>query len=68
MYEIDVEFVINSPHTESSGFSMLLLKNEPEFPRDSGVLNGIRKDLNGVGVFLYRSKNRNVWVSTHQCK
>jgi hypothetical protein len=37
----------------------MLLKNEPEFPRDFGEMNGIRRDFNGIGVFLYRSHTKN---------
>jgi hypothetical protein len=36
----------------------MLLKTEPEFPRDFGQLNGVREDFNGAGVFLYKSKTR----------
>ena len=65
MHEIDVEFVIQSDLETSSGFAIMLLKPEPEFPQHFGPLNGIREDFNGVGVFLYRSKTRKPgqWVS-----
>jgi hypothetical protein len=65
MHEIDVEFVIQSDLEASSGFAIMLLKPEPEFPQHFGPLNGIREDFNGVGVFLYRSKTRKPgqWVS-----
>jgi len=36
----------------------MLLKPDPEFPRDFGPLNGIRSDFNGVAVFLFQSKVR----------
>ena len=70
MYEIDVEFVIKSDLATSSGFAIMLLKPEPEFPQHFGPLNGIREDFNGAGVFLYRSKTRKPgqWVrSTYDC-
>jgi hypothetical protein len=58
-YEIDVEFTVNSDLKKSSGFAIMLMKNEPEFPRDFGEMNGIRRDFNGIGVFLYRSHTKN---------
>jgi hypothetical protein len=57
-YEIDVEFTVNSDLSKSSGFAIMLMKNEPEFPRDFGEMNGIRRDFNGIGVFLYRSQTK----------
>jgi len=56
--------VINSDPLSSSGFAIMLLKPEPEFPNDFGKLNGIKNNFNGVGVFLHRSTSRNPgkWV------
>ena len=60
-YEIDVEFVINSELEKSNGFAIMLLKNEPEIAGGHsffGEMNGVRRDFNGIGVFLYRSVTR----------
>jgi hypothetical protein len=66
-YEIDIEFVINSELEKSNGFAIMLLKNEPEIVGGSsffGEMNGVRRDFNGIGVFLYRSvtKQPGQWV------
>jgi len=65
MYEIDVEFTMQSEESDSSGFGMMLLKKEPEFPEEFGSAQGFRNDYNGVGVFLIKStqKNPGKWVS-----
>jgi len=55
MYEIDVEFTIRSALEVTDGFSIMLLKKEPNFPDDLGPTLGIREDFNGIGVLLYRS-------------
>ena len=51
MFEIDVEFVVQSDLALSSGFAIMLMKPEPQFPEHFGSLNGIREDFNGAGVF-----------------
>jgi len=68
MYEIDVEFVIQSDLETSNGFAIMLLRPEPEFPGHFGPMNGIREDFNGIGVFLYKSKTRSPgqWVCCSQ--
>ena len=58
MFEIDVEFTVHSDPAVSSGFAIMLMKTEPQFPLQFGTLNGIRDDFNGAGVFIYRSKTR----------
>ena len=65
MFEIDVEFTMQSRLVESNGMGVMLLKKEPEFPQEFGSLLGYREDYNGIGVFLYKSPKRfpGKWVS-----
>ncbi len=65
IYEIDVEFVIQSDLATSSGFGIILMKYEPVYPWYTGPLNGVREDFNGAGVFLYQSRERKPgqWVN-----
>ena len=57
---------MNGDLSRQSGFSIMFLKREPEYPDDfNGKEIGIRDDFNGVGVFLYQSKRKypGKWVS-----
>ena len=53
-----MEYQVNSDPAQSTGFALLLLKPEPQFPEDFGPLNGVKQNFNGVGVFLYRSHTK----------
>lgn len=65
MYELDVEFTVQSRLVESNGMGLMLLKKQPVFPQEFGSALGYREDYNGIGVFLYKSQKRfpGKWVS-----
>ena len=61
-YEIDVEFTIRSEAFIGSGFSIMLLKKEPDFPSEFRPYFGYIESFNGKGVFLHRSEKSGLWV------
>ena len=61
---MDVEFTFNGDINFGTGFSLMLVKHEPDFPNDYGEINGFRDDFNGIGIILHKStkKDPNKWV------
>ena len=61
-FEINVQFSLQE---SGNGFQIMLLKKEFDKTNDYGPLNGVRKNFNGVGVFIYKSERvkPGQWVS-----
>lgn len=62
-FEIDLEFKLTTPPSQSHGMAMFLLDQPPTFPDEFHEIAGYRLDYKGLGVFLYRSEKQNKWVS-----
>jgi len=58
---LDTEFLISSQEPLTTGFAIWYLKRAPTINRNPGALFGMNEDYNGLGIFVFKSQESNIF-------